>query len=79
MQSVIRYRESIDTCIDNLEIIKNHKMVTIADELKVVNQMNIDQLDDKVLTDDIERVMKEFKSDYFPKLIMKNEGKYIII
>jgi hypothetical protein len=76
MQSAIKYRESVDACLEHVEIIKNQKVgkLSLADELKAVNQMNIDQLDDKNLKDEIERLFKEFKSDYLPKLVMKNEG-----
>jgi hypothetical protein len=77
MQCVMSYMENIEHSLEDLEMIRNQKIVSkipLADELKAINQLNIERFDDKALKEEIEKMFKEFKSDYLPKLVMKSEG-----
>jgi hypothetical protein len=73
----MRYRERVENCLESLDVIKNQKIIakmSLADQLRAINQLNIDQLEDKRFKDDIDSNVKE--SDFLPKLIMKNESKF---
>lgn len=82
MSTLASYRQLIEGDLEKLEVIKNQKIVQnipIVDEIKAINNLSYEKLENKEFNRDLEILMKQLEGDYLPKIIIKNESNKIII
>jgi hypothetical protein len=76
LQSLDRYRDSIQLKMEKLDNIKNQKLISkipLADEISVLTSLGIDKIENKEFQREVEKLIQEMQGDYLPKIIIKNE------
>ena len=82
LSTVERTRDAIHYKLDNLEIIKNNKLnynMTVADEIKILTSLGVDQLESVEMQKEVETVIKEMQVDFIPNVIFKDNSKKRIL
>lgn len=82
LECLEKYKEAVQIKLEKIEDLKNKKLVSnisLEDEIQVLNNLGIENLDDREFQRELEVLIKEVESDYLPKLMIKNDCIYIIL
>ena len=82
LQSLDKYRDLIYNKMQKLDVVKNQKIVSampLADEINVIHSLGIENIDDKEFLQHIDRIIQEMQSDFLPKIVIKNECKFLFL